>query len=182
MSSFYIRLGEIYLNYAEAMNEAYGPYTDGLGMSEKYTAVDAINELRARLVCPESSSIGGESDPYWYVKEERNENPDFPVLENGMPALPTNLSQDQARERIRNERVVELCFEDHYFYDILRWKEGSKHIGGTIYGVDVVKTGDEFTYTRKEVEQRQFDESRMYLYPIPQDDVYSLGVEQNPGW
>ena len=182
LSSFYIRLGEIYLNYAEAMNEAYGPYTDGLGMSEKYTAVDAINELRARLVCPESSSIGGESDPYWYVKEERNENPDFPVLENGMPALPTNLSQDQARERIRNERVVELCFEDHYFYDILRWKEGSKHIGGTIYGVDVVKTGDEFTYTRKEVEQRQFDESRMYLYPIPQDDVYSLGVEQNPGW
>lgn len=182
LASYYMRLGEIYLNYAEAMNEAYGPYTDGLGLSEKYTAVDAINELRARLECPESSGIGGESDPYYYVKEERAENPDFPVLEDGMPPLPTNLTKDQARERIRNERIVELCFEDHYFYDILRWKEGGKYIGGTIYGVDVVKTGDTYTYTRKEVEQRQFDESRMYLYPIPQDDVFSLGVEQNPGW
>ena len=182
LSSYHMRLGEIYLNYAEAMNEAYGPYTDGLGLSEKYTAVDAINELRARLKCPASSNIGGESDKYYYVKEEREENPDFPVLEDGMPPLPTNLTQDQARERIRNERIVELCFEDHYFYDILRWKEGSKLIGGTIYGVDVIKNGDTYTYSRKEVEQRQFDESRMYLYPIPQDDVFSLGITQNTGW
>ena len=182
LSSFYIRLGEIYLNYAEAMNEAFGPYTDGLNKDEQFTAVDAINELRARLICPENSAIGGESDPFWYVKEEREENPDFPVLANGMPPYPTNLSQADARERIRNERVVELCFEDHYFYDILRWKEGSKYIGGTIYGVDVVKTGETYTYTKKEVEQRQFDESRMYKYPIPKDDVFSLGIEQNPGW
>jgi hypothetical protein len=45
-----------------------------------------------------------------------------------------------------------------------------------------VKTGETYTYTKKEVEQRQFDESRMYKYPIPKDDVFSLGIEQNPGW
>ena len=48
--------------------------------------------------------------------------------------------------------------------------------------IDVIKNGNQFIYTRKEVEQRQFDGSRMYLYPIPQDDVFSLGVKQNPGW
>src|SRR5690606_21972996 len=31
----------------------------------------------------------------------------------GMPALPTGLSKDQMRERIRNERRVELAFESH---------------------------------------------------------------------
>lgn len=182
LSSFHMRLGEIYLNYAEAMNEAYGPYTDGLGLAETFTAADAINELRARLVCPDSEDIGGESDPYYYVKEERNENPDFPVLESGMPPLPTTLSQDEARERIKNERVIELCFEDHYFYDIMRWKDGKKNIGCTIYGVDVIKSGDDYVYSKKEVEQRTFDESRMYRYPIPQDEVFSLGIEQNTGW
>jgi hypothetical protein len=32
------------------------------------------------------------------------------------------------------------------------------------------------------IEERTFDASRMYRYPIPQEEVYKLGVEQNPGW
>ena len=45
-----IRLGEIYLNYAEAMNEAYGP--DGKGISGK-SAREAVNEVRGRVGMPE---------------------------------------------------------------------------------------------------------------------------------
>lgn len=182
VSSFFIRLGEIYLNYAEAMNEAYGPYSDGLGREQSITAADAINILRARLVCPATNQISGESDPYYYVKVEREENPDFPILPNGMPSIGTNLDKNSAREKIKNERVIELCFEDHYFYDILRWKDGDKHIAGPIYGIDIVKSGESFSYSRKMIEERTFDASRMYRYPIPQEEVYKLGVEQNPGW
>jgi hypothetical protein len=47
----YYRLGEMYLNFAEAMNEAYGPNSDpqGFGM----TAVDALNVIRNRAGLPD---------------------------------------------------------------------------------------------------------------------------------
>jgi len=175
---FYIRMGEIYLNYAEAMNEAYGPdFSKNGGMS----AIDAINALRARLVCPASDKIGAASDTYYYIKVERDENPDFPVLPQGLPGLKAGMSQTQAREKIQNERTIELAFEDQYFYDVLRWKQGPEHIGDAIYGVDPVKSGDKFTYTKIKVEDRLF-ESRMYYYPIPKTEVYNLGIDQNQGW
>ena len=92
------------------------------------------------------------------------------------------MSKEQAREKIHNERAIEFAFEDQYFYDVLRWKEGDKHIGTTLYGNDIVKSGDTYTYNRVAIEDRPFDPNRMYLYPIPQDEVYNLHVEQNPGW
>ena len=45
-----IRLGEIYLNYAEAMNEAYGP--DAKGIYGK-SAREAVNEVRGRVGRPD---------------------------------------------------------------------------------------------------------------------------------
>lgn len=45
-----IRLGELYLNYAEAANEAYGPTGAAPGVS--MTAVDAINLMRTRIGMP----------------------------------------------------------------------------------------------------------------------------------
>ncbi len=176
---YYIRLTEMYFNYAEAMNEAYGPdNAAGMGM----TAIEAINKTRARLIYPASENITSNvSDPFYYVKVERDENPDLPVLPTGMPGMPTGMSKDQAREQIRNERCIEFAFEDQYFYDSLRWKEGETNIGGTVYGVDITKSGENFTSVRTKVEDRLF-ESRMYRYPIPRSEVYKLKIEQNPGW
>lgn len=177
---FYIRLTEMYFNYAEAMNELYGPDDRAsYGMS----AVEAINKTRARLIYPDSEKIlNNSNDPYYYVKVERDENPDLPVLPDGLPGLPAGMSKDQARTAIHNERTIEFAFEDHYFYDSLRWKEGKENIGGTVFGIDITKIGDNYTYVRSKVEEREFDESRMYRYPIPQSEVYKLGIEQNPGW
>ena len=45
-----IRLTELYLNYAEAANEAYGPNVPAPGAT--MTAVDAINVVRARIGMP----------------------------------------------------------------------------------------------------------------------------------
>jgi len=177
---FYIRLAEIYMNYAEAVNEIQGPDTPYEG---GMTAIEAVNKLRARLVCPATENIGTtSSDTYYYVRVERTENPLFPVLPDGMPGIKAGMSKDKAREVIHNERTIEFAFEDQYFYDILRWKEGNEHIGTTLYGVDVIKSGDSFQYIKNAVETRTFDQDRMYLYPIPQDEVYNLGVKQNPGW
>ena len=182
LAGFYYRLGEVYLNYAEAMNEAFGPDVDGLGRATTLTARDAANIIRARLECPANADISGEADPQYRVLVERTDNPDFPVLPNGMPPIPTGLSQGDFKERVRNERVLELSYEDHYWYDILRWKLGEQHIGATIYGADIVRSGSGFNITRKVVGTRFFDPNRMYRYPIPEKEIQVMGIEQNPGW
>lgn len=181
--AFYIRYSEVLLNYAEAMNEAYGPDVDGLGMAKSITARDAINQIRKRLVCPATEDIpDNPKADHFRVREERLNNPDFPVLPNGMPEIPEGLSLNQMRERIMNERMIELCFEGHYFFDILRWKKGPELMGSPIYGVDIVKNGNEFNYSKVKVEDRFFDPNRMYLFPISLTTVHAMGIEQNPGW
>lgn len=178
---YFLRFTELYFNYAEAMNEAYGPDSDG--GTGGMTAIEAINKTRARLKCPASGSISASaSDPFYYVKVERDENPDFPVLPSGLPGLPSGMSKDQARAKIQNERIIEFAFEDQYFYDILRWKRGEELIGGTVYGVDIIKSGESFSYSKMKVEDREFNPRYMYRYPIPQDEVYNLGIAQNEGW
>jgi starch-binding outer membrane protein, SusD/RagB family len=49
-----IRLAELYLNYAEAANEAYGPNTPAPGAT--MTAVQAINLVRRRINQPDIQS------------------------------------------------------------------------------------------------------------------------------
>ena len=87
---------------------------------------------------------------------------------------------DEFREKLRNERRVELAFEDHRFWDIRRWKIGE--VVKNIYGVQITGTGSNFTYQRVLVEQHQWDD-KMYLFPVPQEEIYkNPNLEQNPGW
>lgn len=88
----------------------------------------------------------------------------------GMPALPTGLTKEQMRDRIQNERRVELCFEGHRFYDIRRWKQGDL-LNKPVTGMSIIKTNTgTFTYTRFQVEQRVFTEKN-YLFPFSQNDI-----------
>lgn len=147
----YFRLAEVYLNYAEALNEAYGPdYKDA---SFTLSAREAINRVRARIGV-------------------------------GMPAIPTGLSQSIFRERVRNERRVELAFEDHRYWDVRRWLLGATAIGGEIRGVNIIKNvGNTFTYTPVTIENRVYSQ-KMELYPIPNAEVVKSNgnVKQNPNW
>lgn len=43
-----------------------------------------------------------------------------------MPEFPTGLSADAFWNKYQNERMVELAFEGHRFYDLRRWKDGDK--------------------------------------------------------
>lgn len=137
------RLAEIYLNYAEALNEA------SPGNADIKTFVDRVR-ARPGVV---------------------------------MPPLPTGLSQAEMRARIRNERRVELAFEDHRGWDIRRWLQGPPYLGAPLRGVDITKNADgSFLYKPTVVEERIF-EPKMYLYPIPQGELNaSKGLLQNPGW
>jgi hypothetical protein len=141
------RYGEVLLNYAEAMNEAYGPEVTGPAPLNM-TARAAVNLIRTRAQ---------------------------------MPVFPAGMSQSDFRTKLRNERRVELAFEDHRFWDIRRWKIGNTNTA--IYGVDLVKDAtNKIIYTNKLIEQRVWDD-RMYFYPIPQTEVFiNPKLGQNAGW
>ena len=104
-----------------------------------------------------------------------------------MPALPAGLSKDQMRERIRNERAVELAFEDHRWYDIMRWKIGPDVVAKPMYGMDVkLNSNGTFTYTKvllPNTYQKVFLDY-MHRYPVPRTEIYKSNgqLTQNPGW
>lgn len=99
-----------------------------------------------------------------------------------MPALPAGLSQAQMRDRIHNERRVELCFEGHRFFDVRRWKKGDQFFNKPVTGMQITKTGTAFSYIRFTVENRVFSE-RNYLFPFPQNELNrTTKLVQNPGY
>lgn len=68
------------------------------------------------------------------------------------------------------------------FWDVRRWKIGDA-TQRRIHGVEITRTGSEYTFRRKVCEQRTWAD-RMYLYPIPQSELYKNPnlAPQNTGW
>jgi hypothetical protein len=139
------RLGEFYLNYAEALNEF-----NGTPPSEAYTAVKAIRER------------------------------------SGMPAFPSGLTKEQFREKLRNERAIELAFEEHRFWDIRRWLIAKDEgvMSGAFYGIKVSDAGNSKVHYEKYVFENRTWYDKMYLHPFLQSEVnkYAGKLPQNPGW
>jgi hypothetical protein len=87
-------------------------------------------------------------------------------------------SKDNMRHFIRKERTVELAFEEHRPWDVRRWNVAAEALARPVYGVDVNADG---AVKRKVVQKRVF-EPRMYLYPIPEGEVWKTEIENNQGW
>lgn len=154
------RYAEILLNYAEAVNEAFGPETAPPG--GVLTARQAVNLVRVRAGMPR-----------------------FPGSDNNAtPKISTPLNQAEFRTKLRNERRVELAFEDHRFWDVRRWKIGNET--KEIYGMKINEapgTTFGFTFEKILLETRTYDD-RMNLYPIPQSEIFRSNgkLKQNTGW
>lgn len=97
--------------------------------------------------------------------------------------LPQGLSREDMREIIRNERRVELAFEEQRFWDIRRWKIAQSVYGKPLHGVTIMKRPDNsFSYTKIEVVTPYFSDA-MYLFPIMQQEtIVNPGIAQNPGY
>lgn len=160
-SCIFIRSTQVYLDFAEAMNEAYGPNSDphNYGM----TALEATNRVRARVGMP--------------------------------PVLPEYAASKQGlRERIRNERTVELSYEFHRWFDIRRWMI-AEEVFNDPHPIKGMKLTD-LTPDQNDVSLKQFYyevapvttairvfNRRHYWYPVAADHTDQLGnFRQNPGW
>lgn len=101
-----------------------------------------------------------------------------------MPDLPAGLSQDEFRERVRNERAIELAFEDSRFWDLKRWliAEDDGYVNGNMWGLKIRDIGGgEYSYEPWIHQIRTFHK-KMYLYPFLTDEVNKGYLVQNPGW
>ncbi|MCD8274773.1 MAG: RagB/SusD family nutrient uptake outer membrane protein [Alistipes sp.] len=162
-NTVYIRVAQVYLDFAEASFEATGSATahvEGCNMS----AADALNIIRRRA---------GITD-----------------------LTPDRLDPDKFREAYRQERAVELMFENHRWWDIRRWMIAHELFASTypIKGLRAVppeghknvsdKSSLQFTFSIIDIttEIRNF-QMQNYWYPFTQSDVSSIpSFKQNPGW
>lgn len=149
-----LRKTELYLNYAEAANEAYGPNAVPPGATQSASTV--IKNIRKGAGLTATSSDA-------YVNEV------------------AALGKDAFRRLIQNERRLELAFENHRFFDMRRW---ILPINEPVKGVQVVRTANNtFQYSTVDVEPRRFNELKYYYLPIPYAEITkSPGLVNNLGW
>lgn len=90
-----------------------------------------------------------------------------------------DFTQSQLRERIRKERRIELCFEEHRFFDIRRWDIAKVVMNKAAAGITKSTTGQ---YTRVKLEDRFYD-TRINFMPIPLAEVNNCPlIYQNTGY
>ncbi len=156
-----IRYTEIFLAYAEAANDAWGPKADPTGIG--FTAYDVIKAIRDRagLGTNEMGMVLPEGDAY---------------LEE------CAADQTKMTNLIRNERRLELCFENKRFWDLRRWL---LPLDETVKGVQIDRNEEtkELSYKIIDVEDRKYDNAYQCYGPIPKGELLKWSnLKQNKGW
>ena len=143
------RYGEILLNYAEAMNEAFGP--DAVPEGYTMSARQALQQVRDRASSKLPKVVASDKETF--------------------------------REAVKHERRVELAFEDHRYWDLLRWKDAMDVLNKPVLGVAVSRNGEGWSYEVQEVATRTFYEKNYYL-PFLRSEIENSNntLEQNPNY
>lgn len=150
-----IRLSDLYLLYAEAINEVEGP--DGPHQSELFGCIDS---LRAR------ASIPGVKDAW----DLYSNNPGKYSTKAGM------------RDIIHRERLNELFAEGQRFWDLRRWKQVSSEYEKGIEGFKVTASRPEEYYQIIEIATQRFG-VKDYFWPIRISLIeQNPNLVQNIGW
>lgn len=120
-------------------------------------------------------NLGNEEEARTYINMVRSRA--------GQPDLEASVTGQELVDRYRNERKIELAFEEHYYFDIRRWKTAPENHGGPVYRMNIVKNDDDtYTYSVSEMEQRIWKDAYYYL-PIPQDEIFkNPNLVQNDGY
>ena len=159
-----IRYTEIFLAYAEAANDAWGPDADPTGVG--FTAYDVIKAIRERGGLGQVYDSTGKIIPDEYLEECKSD-------------------KQKMTQLIRNERRIELCFENKRFWDLRRWL---MPLNESVKGMKIEKINPDqedspLKYTVIDVEDRKYDNSYQLYGPIPRGEVLKWSnLKQNKGW
>jgi hypothetical protein len=132
---------------AEAENELNGPTA---------AAYDAINQIRRRA--------------YWSPYDNVQYTPS-----DGSPLELSGLTQEEFREKLREERRLEFVLEGQRWFDLKRWHILVKYVKAHTPSNDVV-TGTKTT-------KAENVSKKNYYLPLPQDQIIlNPNLEQNWGY
>jgi len=171
-TGYYLRK---YINWTSNKN------TDNDGCEERFR----MSEVYLNYAEAELEANGVTEEAIKYASKTR--------LRVGMPVFSDNLSVEEFRQELRNERRVELAFEGHRFYDVRRWKVIDK-TEGIVTGMYITQKPDNannsdsegYTYKRIIVQKRNITDSKYLIMPIPRTEELKfakVGREwQNTGW
>lgn len=155
-----IRLADLYLLYAEALNEAYGPSGDPDGTAEEDSPYTWLNKVRKRAGIP---TVGEAWDRY--AKNPANYR-----------------SQSSLREIIRQERLIELAFEGSRFWDLRRWRIAHIELNKPITGWDYMQSDAKYYYRQRVLYNQTFT-MKDYFWPISDSELrVNNNLIQNYGY
>lgn len=147
-----IRLADLYLMYAEALNEAE---------PASATAIQYLDKVRQR------AGLKGVVESW----TNYSNNPS------------KHASQAGLREIIHRERLIELAFEGHRFWDLRRWKKAFEELNKDITGWSVSGKTAAGYYKERVIYSQRFMAPRDYLWPIGNYDTRrNPFLVENPGW
>lgn len=148
-----IRLADLYLMYAEALNESKSAPDN-----EVYEYIDRVRQRAGLDGVVES----------W---QEHSTNPSKPTTKAGM------------REIIQQERNIELAFEGQRFWDLRRWKTANEELNKPIQGWAIDQQEAAAYYQKRTIFMQKFIAPRDYLWPIQEAELRrNTDLVQNPGW
>lgn len=149
-----MRLTDLYLLYAEALNEKDD-------VNNRELAISYLDQIRAR------AGLKG-------IKESWDTYSKYPNRYK---------TQEGLREIIQRERAIELMFEGSRFWDLRRWKTANKVLNEKIHGWNFEGETPAEYYSQRTLYTLKFIAPRDYFWPIHQNDlVVNPKLVQNPGW
>ena len=149
-----MRLTDLYLLYAEALNEKDDA-------NNRELAISYLDQIRAR------AGLKG-------IKESWDTYSKYPNRYK---------TQEGLREIIQRERAIELMFEGSRFWDLRRWKTANKVLNEKIHGWNFEGETPAEYYSQRTLYTLKFIAPRDYFWPIHQNDlVVNPKLVQNPGW
>ncbi|MDE7473607.1 MAG: RagB/SusD family nutrient uptake outer membrane protein [Muribaculaceae bacterium] len=96
--------------------------------------------------------------------------------------IPANLTKEQMRELIYNERRIEMAFEEQRFNDLRRWRLAETALAQPVRGLEIINRDGQLSYQEVDVINPNWD-NRRYFYPIPYSEVLkNSNMVQNPNW
>ena len=151
-----VRLSDLYLLYAEALNEC-----KEVPDSEVYEYIQLVRN---------KAGLDKETGNLAETWRKYSNKPDKPKNKSGM------------RDIIQRERMIELAFEGQRFYDLRRWRLAKQYMEQPVRGWNVSQKSEVGYYQVVNIYKRNFT-LKDYFWPIANKDLYDNDkLVQSPYW